>query len=109
MSNLRWSENQLEVHLNRHKLRKDFATAQFKTKNDAKVQGAQQNAVGAKLEQNSAVGGMGSKIINTPGAKEKAALFYATYCEHWSVRKVSEIHGVSHSVVHRYLKAFGYK
>ena len=38
MSNLRWSENQLEVHLNRHKLRKDFSTAQFKTKNDAKVQ-----------------------------------------------------------------------
>ena len=34
MSNLRWSENQLEVHLNRHKLRKDFATAQFKTEND---------------------------------------------------------------------------
>lgn len=52
MSNLRWSENQLEVHLNRHKLRKDFATAQFKTKNDAKVQDAQQNATQAITAQN---------------------------------------------------------
>ena len=52
MSNLCWSENQLEVHLNRHKLRKDFATAQFKTKNDARVQDAQQNATQAITAQN---------------------------------------------------------
>ncbi|MDM1330024.1 RusA family crossover junction endodeoxyribonuclease [Acinetobacter indicus] len=50
--NLRWSENQLEVHLNRHKLRKDLATAQFKTENDAKVQDAQKNATQATTAQN---------------------------------------------------------
>lgn len=52
MSNLRWSENQLEVHLNRHKLRKDLATAQFKTENDAKVQDAQKNATQATTAKN---------------------------------------------------------
>ena len=109
MTNLHWSEKQLEVHLNKHNLRKECATVQFKNKIEAKTHEAEQNAVDAKLERNSVGGGMGSKIINTPGAKEKAALLYATYCEHWSVHKVSEIHEVAHSVVHRYLKAFGYK
>ena len=41
--NLRWSENQLETHLNRHKKRKDLAVARFKKENDAKVQPLNKN------------------------------------------------------------------
>ena len=58
--NLRWSENQLEVHLNRHELRKECASVQFKNKIEAKVHEAEKNALEAKLERDS-VGG--EKVI----------------------------------------------
>lgn len=32
MTGTRWSEKQLEVHLNKHKLRKECASVQFKNK-----------------------------------------------------------------------------
>ncbi|WP_312087056.1 RusA family crossover junction endodeoxyribonuclease [Acinetobacter variabilis] len=52
----RWSEKQLEVHLNKHKFRKECASVKFKNEIDAKTREAEQNAVEANLERNS-VGG----------------------------------------------------
>lgn len=60
MTGTRWSEKQLEVHLNKHNLRKECASVQFKNKIEAKTHEAEQNAVDAKLERNS-VGG--EKVI----------------------------------------------
>lgn len=51
---IRMNEKQLEVHLNKHNLRKECASVQFKNKIEAKVHQAEQNAVDAKLERNSA-------------------------------------------------------
>lgn len=49
---IRMSEKQLEVHLNKHNLRKECASVQFKNKIEAKVHQAEQNAVEANLERN---------------------------------------------------------
>ena len=52
---------------------------------------------------------MGRSTIDTDGAKEKASEYYKLYLDLGSVHKVGEHFGVSHSTVHRHLKAFGYK
>lgn len=57
MPNIRWSEKQLEVHLNKHELRRGISVAQFKNKIEAKVHEAEKNAVEAKLERNSTMTG----------------------------------------------------
>lgn len=58
--NLRWSENQLEAHLNKHKKRKDLSVARFKKENDAKVQPLNKNSIQEITERNSEGG---EKII----------------------------------------------
>ena len=57
MPNIRWSEKQLEVHLNKHELRRVISVVQFKNQNDAKVHEANQNAIDAKIERNIAMTG----------------------------------------------------
>lgn len=52
---------------------------------------------------------MGKSLVDTSGAKEKACKYYESYLELGSVHKVGGFFGVSHSVVHRHLKVFGYK
>lgn len=49
---MRWSEKQLEAHLKQHEKRKSESVAQLKTKNDAKVREAKQNATQSITAQN---------------------------------------------------------
>lgn len=52
---------------------------------------------------------MAKRLIDTNGAKEKADTYYQSYLDLLSVHKVAEKFGVSHSLVYRHLKVFGYK
>ena len=49
---MRWSDEQLKEHLNKHQMRKNEGLVQFKKKNDAKVRQASTQALDAKLERN---------------------------------------------------------
>lgn len=49
---MRWSEKQLKAHLEQHEKRKSESVAQLKTKNDAKVREAKQNALETNSERN---------------------------------------------------------
>lgn len=49
---MRWSDEQLKEHLNKHQMRKNEGLVQFKKKNDAKVRQAHTQALEVKLQRN---------------------------------------------------------
>ncbi len=53
---MRWSEQQLEAHLNAHRKRANQANLRLKIENDAKVQQAKKDVIQAKLEPNTEYG-----------------------------------------------------
>lgn len=53
---MRWSDEQLKEHLNKHQMRKNEGLVQFKKKNDAKVRQAHTQALEAKLQRNTTGG-----------------------------------------------------
>jgi len=54
MSGLRWSEEQLQAHLNAHRNKASLSRERLKEENQAKVHKAKKSAVSVKSEQNAA-------------------------------------------------------